>query len=113
MRVGRSFHVDSSHVLPGHPKCGVMHGHTYRFDIVVEGPDEDAMVIDFDEMRTACDAFLEQLDHVHLNELLPMPTVENLARFVFAGLSKPLPGLALVRVWEGDGKYAEYEPTRR
>ena len=113
MRVGRSFHVDSSHVLPGHPKCGVMHGHTYRFDIVVEGPDDQAMVMDFDDIRTKVDAFLETLDHVHLNEVLPMPTVENLARHVHAGLLPGIPGLALVRVWEGEGKYAEYEPTRR
>src|SRR4051812_20383217 len=113
MRVGRSFHVDSSHVLPGHPKCGVMHGHTYRFDVVVEGPDEDAMVIDFDELRSKADAFLDGFDHVHLNEVLAMPTVENLARHVYAGLKRELPGLALIRVWEGDGKYAEYEPERK
>ena len=100
-------------MLPGHPKCGVMHGHTYRFDIVVEGPDDDAMVVDFDELRTKVDAFLDTLDHVHLNDVLPMPTVENLARHVFAGLVPGLPGLALVRAWEGDGKYAEYEPRRR
>ena len=113
MRVGRSFHVDSSHVLPGHPKCGVMHGHTYRFDVVVEGPDDAAMVMDFDDIRTRTDAFLADLDHVHLNDVLPMPTVENLARHVFDGLREGIPGLALVRVWEGEGKYAEYEPRRR
>jgi len=112
MRVGRSFHVDSSHVLPGHPKCGVMHGHTYRFDVLVEGPDEAEMVMDFDDIRRHVDAFLEGLDHVHLNDVLPMPTVENLARHVFAGLREKIPGLALIRVWEGDGKFAEFEPRR-
>src|SRR5690348_6843813 len=100
MRVGRSFHVDASHVLPGHPKCGVMHGHTYRFDVVVEGPDDAAMVVDFDELKTAGNEVLDQFDHVHLNDVLPMPTVENLARLVHARLSEKLPGLALVRVWE-------------
>jgi 6-pyruvoyltetrahydropterin/6-carboxytetrahydropterin synthase len=112
MRVGRSFHVDSSHVLPGHPKCGVMHGHTYRFDIVVEGPDEAEMVVDFDEIKSAGNDVLDQLDHVHLNDIMPMPTVENLARLVHARLIESLPGLALVRVWEGDGKYTEFEPAR-
>ena len=113
MRVGRSFHVDSSHVLPGHPKCGVMHGHTYRFDVVVEGPDEAEMVVDFDEIKSASHEVLDALDHVHLNDIMPMPTVENLARLVFARLREHLPGLSMVRVWEGDGKYAEYEPQRR
>ena len=104
--------MDSSHVLPGHPKCGVMHGHTYRFDIVVEGPDEAEMVVDFDEIKSAGNDVLDQLDHVHLNDIMPMPTVENLARLVHARLIERLPGLALVRVWEGDGKYAEFEPAR-
>ncbi len=112
MRVGRSFHVDSSHVLPGHPKCGVMHGHTYRFDIVVEGPDDAEMVVDFDEIKAAAHAVLAPLDHVHLNDILPMPTVENLARLVHARLAERLPGLALVRAWEGEGKFAEFEPRR-
>jgi 6-pyruvoyltetrahydropterin/6-carboxytetrahydropterin synthase len=114
MRVGRIFHIDSSHVLPGHPKCGVMHGHTYRFDIVLSGPEDAAgMVMDFGEMRDRVEAFLAHLDHAHLNEVLPVPTVENIARYVFAGLSKEIPQLSLVRVWEGDGKYAEYEPGAR
>ena len=112
MRVGRSFHVDSSHVLPGHPKCGVMHGHTYRFDVVVEGPDDAEMVVDYDEIKAAAHAVLGPLDHVHLNEILSMPTVENLARLVHARLLERLPGLVLVRAWEGDGKYAEFEPRR-
>ena len=110
MRVARSFHVDSSHVLPGHPKCGVMHGHTYRIDVVVEGSDDEPMVIDFDVLRERVDGFLEHLDHVHLNDVIPMPTVENLARHIHEGLRERDVAVALVRVWEGLGKYAEYEP---
>ena len=111
MRVGRIFHIDSSHVLPGHPKCGVMHGHTYRLDVVLEGEEGDSgMLMDFGEIRDRVEAFLEHVDHAHLNEILPMPTVENLARYVHAGLIGTIPQLALVRVWEGDGKYAEYAP---
>ena len=110
MRVGREFHIDSSHVLPGHPKCGVMHGHTYRIEVLVEGPDDAAMVLDFDELREVVDAFLEHLDHHHLNEVLDMPTVENLARYIHAGLSKKLAGVAAIRIWEGMGKYALFDP---
>lgn len=111
MRVGRSFHIDSSHVLPGHPKCGVMHGHTYRFDVVLEGePGVDGMLMDFGEMRDRVDAFLDRLDHAHLNDILPNPTVEHIARFVFEGLRETVPQVALVRVYEGDAKWAEYTP---
>ena len=107
MRVGRQFHFDSSHVLPGHPKCGVLHGHTYRVEVVVEGEDTADMVIDFDELRARVGETLAELDHAHLNEIVPMPTVENLARWLRDRLQPNLPQLALLRVWEGDGKWAE------
>ena len=112
MKVAREFHIDSSHVLPGHPKCGVLHGHTYRIDVVLEGDDSKSMVMDFDEIRTKVDAFIEHLDHRHLNDVLEMPTVENLARYLHEGLKAQVPELAAIRVWEGLGKYAEYEPRR-
>ena len=109
MRVGRTFYIDSSHLLPGHPKCGVLHGHTYRVDVEVEGEQgADGMVVDFAVVREKAEAFLEPLDHVHLNDVLDAPpTVENLAAHVYEGLSRELPGLSRIRVWEGHGKYAE------
>ena len=110
MRVGRHFFIDSSHLLPGHPKCGVMHGHTYRVDIELEGVENEAgMVMDFADIRVKTEAFLEHLDHVHLNDVLPIPTVENIVSHVFDGLREALPQLARVRVWEGRGKYAELD----
>jgi len=107
MRVGRQFHFDSSHVLPGHPKCGVLHGHTYRVEVVVEGDEAEDMVLDFDELRRHVRRVIDELDHAHLNELLPMPTVENLARWMRDRLVADLPQLAALKVWEGDGKWAE------
>ena len=32
--LGMEFFVDYSHLLPGHPKCGVLHGHTAK--VIVE-----------------------------------------------------------------------------
>jgi 6-pyruvoyltetrahydropterin/6-carboxytetrahydropterin synthase len=109
MRVGRHFHIDSSHILTGHPKCGVMHGHTYRIEVVLEGAENDSgMLVDFSEIRQKTEAFLDHLDHVHLNEVIEMPTVENLARYIHGGLREDLPQLAIIKVWEGAGKYAEF-----
>ena len=113
MRVGRHFYIDSSHVLEGHPKCGVLHGHTYRVDVVLEGVEDDrGMVMDFADIRRTVEAFLEHVDHVHLNDVLEVPTVENLARHVLDGLRGELPALVQVRVWEGHGKYAEVAARR-
>lgn len=109
MRLGREFHIDSSHQLDGHPKCGRLHGHTYRIEVVLEGDeDERGMVLDFADFRKEVDAFLEHLDHAHLNEFIEVPTVENLARYVLRGLRGTLPQVVQVRVWEGLRKFAEY-----
>jgi 6-pyruvoyltetrahydropterin/6-carboxytetrahydropterin synthase len=107
MRVGRQFHFDSSHVLPGHPKCGVLHGHTYRVEVVVEGDETGDMVLDFDDLRRQVHRVIDELDHAHLNEILDMPTVENIARWLRDRLQPSLPQLSTLKVWEGDGKWAE------
>jgi len=48
MRLGIIDYIDSAHYLPGHGKCGRVHGHTYKIEVVVEGEvRENGMVIDF------------------------------------------------------------------
>ena len=37
MRLGITEYIDCAHFLPGHPKCGQVHGHTYRVDVTSEG----------------------------------------------------------------------------
>ena len=37
MILGVSETFDSAHFLPNHPKCGRIHGHTYKVEIEVEG----------------------------------------------------------------------------
>jgi len=37
MRLGIIDYVDSAHYLPGHGKCGKMHGHTYKIEVLIEG----------------------------------------------------------------------------
>ncbi len=36
MRLGISEYIDCAHFLPGHPKCGQLHGHTYRVDVTID-----------------------------------------------------------------------------
>lgn len=110
MKVGCIEHFDSSHLLPGHPKCGVPHGHTYKVEVTVEGPLVDGMVIDFADLKASVRGLLKQLDHKDLNTILPYPTCENIASEILARLSQTFAGKRLcVRVWEGDGKWAEIE----
>lgn len=54
----------ASHLVPEHPKCGHLHGHTYALSLELEGSvPENGMVMDFgivkDELRSVSD----ELDH--------------------------------------------------
>ena len=110
MRVGVREHFDSMHLLPGHPKCGVPHGHTYNVEVQVEGPLRDGMVIDFDELKTALRGVLKMLDHTDLNKILEFPSCENLCTYILERLRTSIDQeKIIVRVWEGDGKWAEQE----
>ena len=109
MKVGVTEHFDSMHLLPGHPKCGVPHGHTYRVAVEVEGPIVDGMVMDFGLLKRSLREILKPLDHTDLNKLMAVPSCENLCVEILSKL-KPLLGdgrRLTVRVYEGDAKWAE------
>lgn len=99
------------HVAPEH-KCARMHGHSYRARVVVAGPLDAARgwVIDFDDIHRAARPLVDQLDHRVLNEVqgLENPTAEHIARWLWRGLKPALPGLAAVRVEEGQGMGCVY-----
>lgn len=110
MKVGVVDHFDSMHLLPGHPKCGVPHGHTYRVEVEVTGEAVDGMVIDFALLKQALNEILDGLDHTNLNTKIPFPSCENIAVEIHRRLKPRLNHKPTrVRIWEGDGKWAEYE----
>lgn len=81
-------HFDSAHYLPGHETCGAMHGHTYPLEIEVTGPVEDGVIVDLAILRKIVAAALP--DHRVLNEIAPVPTVENLVAWLAGRLSADL-----------------------
>jgi len=108
MKVGVIEHFDSMHLLPGHPKCGVPHGHTYKVEVTVEGPVVNGMVIDFDILKRALREILRTWDHTDLNRLLPIPSCEHIAEAILKALTERIPNQKIaVRIWEGEGKWAE------
>jgi 6-pyruvoyltetrahydropterin/6-carboxytetrahydropterin synthase len=109
MKVGRTFYFDSSHHLPAYKgKCEQYHGHTYQLDVVFEGEiGKDGMVLDFSELeRIVEEKALTTLDHQDLNKLLPNPTAENIAEWIWKKLNGPLK-LHSIRLYEGRGKWVE------
>jgi 6-pyruvoyltetrahydropterin/6-carboxytetrahydropterin synthase len=107
VQIRKQFHFEAAHVLPKHPgKCNRVHGHSYRFEVAIEGPLQPSgpasgMVMDFDEIEEIVKAaVVERLDHTSLNDMMPNPTAEQIAIWIFNQLASELDGLQEVVVWE-------------
>lgn len=65
------------------------------------------MVLDFEQMKGDLRAVLTAYDHRSLNDFLEYPSVENICEMLKTDLSRRLSFPFTLRVWEGDGKWAE------
>ena len=107
MKLGLSDHMDCAHFLPGHSRCGSLHGHTYKVEIVIEGENKSGMIMDFADLRKSLRETLKVYDHKSLNEFLEYPSVENICEMLKEHLKGSVPFPFTLRVWEGEGKWAE------
>jgi 6-pyruvoyltetrahydropterin/6-carboxytetrahydropterin synthase len=107
MRLGITEYIDCAHFLPGHPKCGRVHGHTYRVDVTIEGDHNQGMVVDFNDLKQSTREVLARYDHRHWNDVLDFPSVENICELLSRELRERISFPMVVRVWEGNGKWAE------
>ncbi len=110
MKVGIFDFMDCAHSVPALDGCGVAHGHTYKVEVVFEGEIKDGMVMDFKALREATRRAMARYDHKDLSGLLDPPSCENLSLALLADLRRELPGVVLVRCWEGHNKWAEAGP---
>jgi 6-pyruvoyltetrahydropterin/6-carboxytetrahydropterin synthase len=107
MELFKEFRFEAAHRLPEAPeghKCARLHGHSFRFEVHVEGPVDPVTgwVRDFADLAAAAGPWVDALDHRYLNEIdgLANPTSEVLARWLWDRLSGPLPDLSAVVVRE-------------
>jgi len=103
----REFKFDAAHNLTSYKgKCERLHGHTYKLVVKLQGePDNEGMIIDFVELkRIVEEKVLKKFDHSYINEIIPQPTAENIAEYIFKELSEALKRencfLYEVEVWE-------------
>lgn len=107
MTIIKKFSFDAAHYLPSYEgKCERLHGHTYRLTVMLEGvPDREGMVFDFIKLkRIVTETIIEKFDHSCLNDLLPCPSAENIAVYIWREL-EPLVAtdhsrLSEIEVWE-------------
>ena len=113
----------AGHALRGYKgKCENVHGHNYRVQVTMEGPQLDGigLLVDFTKLKEIMRGVIRRLDHQFINDLEPFtrvnPSAENMAKYFFDELSGQLTGLppgahvANVVVWETDTAMAKYSP---
>jgi 6-pyruvoyltetrahydropterin/6-carboxytetrahydropterin synthase len=111
MKLGMIAEFDAAHSLPGYQgKCANLHGHTYKVEMVITGPiGEDGFVMDFYKLKEILGTAINDLDHRNLNDLLPNPTAEKIAQWIFDRLKKELDanpfGIVSLKLWEGKNKW--------
>jgi len=99
----QEFGFDAAHHLGvGGPENRRVHGHSFYVEVTLRGePSPQTGVLrDLGEVKSALDAIRADLDHHLLNEIegLGMPTLENLARYIFVRAKATLREVVRVRV---------------
>jgi 6-pyruvoyltetrahydropterin/6-carboxytetrahydropterin synthase len=115
VRLSKQFHFEAAHDLPTFPeghKCRRLHGHSFRFDVIVEGEVDPARgyLIDYGDIKKIVDPLVKRLDHYYLNEIegLENSTSEMLAKWIWDRLKPDLPLLSEIIVYETCTSRCEY-----
>jgi len=103
IELSQRFSFDAAHHLgAGAAENRRLHGHSFYVEVTLRGePDaQTGFLRDFGEVDRALKDVRELLDHRLLNEVegLSNPTLENLARFIYARAKHVLPEVARVRI---------------
>ncbi|VAW90267.1 6-carboxy-5,6,7,8-tetrahydropterin synthase [hydrothermal vent metagenome] len=109
----------AAHSLRDYPgDCRRLHGHNWKVEaeVVCTKLDELGIGIDFKTIKKETNAIADQLDHRYLNEVPPFdeinPTAENIAAFLFKGLSEKLNSdvlrVSAITLWETERACVRY-----
>lgn len=88
IELAHTFCIECAHSLPG---LGVstMHGHSYWVTVYVESSAENPIPMDI--LTGYCAMLRCRLDHKNLNDVLPQPTMESIAKWVAENIQGPRP----------------------
>jgi 6-pyruvoyltetrahydropterin/6-carboxytetrahydropterin synthase len=65
------------------------------------------MIVDFNDLKARTREVLARYDHRNWNDFLQFPSVENICELLAGQLRERIPFPMVIRVWEGNGKWAE------
>ena len=114
-RITKQFTFEAAHQLHGLPeghKCGNLHGHSYKVELVLESErlNEHGFVVDYGELKQFGEMIDRELDHKNLNDVMEQPTAENIAMMLYEWAVQLWPQTAVVRVKETGRTSAAYRP---
>jgi 6-pyruvoyltetrahydropterin/6-carboxytetrahydropterin synthase len=114
--ISKQFSFSSSHYLsqlPDTHPCSRLHGHNYTatFFFCSATLTKEGFVIDYRELSPIKTFIKEELDHRHLNDILLVPTVENISLFLYEKFKTLYPQLHAVEVQETPKTCCRYEPN--
>lgn len=112
----KEYRFEAAHLLPNVPeghKCRRLHGHSFRFEVVLSGEADPhtGWLMDFGEIgRFVKPLVSKYLDHNYLNDVpgLENPTSEEVAMWLWARLKPSLPMLSRIVVHETCTSRCEY-----
>jgi 6-pyruvoyltetrahydropterin/6-carboxytetrahydropterin synthase len=103
IELSQEFGFDAAHYLGnGAAENRRLHGHSFYAEVTLRGEPDPAtgFLRDLGEVDAVLKAIREMLDHRLLNEIegLGIPTLENLAKFIFARAKASLPEVVRVKL---------------
>ena len=112
MLVSKLFTFDAAHQLPDYDgPCRDLHGHTFHLTVTIRHPvQEDGLAYDFGDLKKVVkEHVVDRLDHSYLNDLIRVPSAENLTLWIWRTLSEVLPvELHEIKLAETPTSYVTY-----
>jgi 6-pyruvoyltetrahydropterin/6-carboxytetrahydropterin synthase len=113
--ISKDFQFSASHILSGlvkcHP-CSQLHGHNYIVRVTLHSKklNDVGFVQDYRELSDIKEFIDDNLDHRHLNDVMPFnPTAENIAKYLFDIFKIKHPLIKSIGVSETGKTWATYE----
>lgn len=114
-KISKQFAFSASHILKGLPAghpCTRLHGHNYvvTVHLKAESLNDAGFVRDYRDLDSVKEYIDVNLDHRHLNDILPFnPTAEHIARYLYDLFKVDIPELYAIEVSETPKTSAIYE----